>query len=111
MLGEKHIRRSVQTGRSEDRSVFCGDHEVAAVGREAGHVRDAQGQIIPESIRALVSDPDDAFEARRRFGGLHPGVCMFVFCDGSVKPLRVNIDTETLARLAGREDALVVGDH
>jgi prepilin-type processing-associated H-X9-DG protein len=111
MLGEKHLRRTNQTGRNEDRSVFCGDHEVGPVGREAGHVRDASGQIIPESVRAIAASPDETFEARRRFGGRHPGVCMFAFCDGSVRPLRVTIDTETLARLAGREDGLVPGDY
>ena len=113
MIGEKHIRRTTLTGRSEDRSVFCGDHEVRAVGREAGHKRDERGVIDPASVRPLVSDPNDSttyFD--RRFGGPHPGVCQFVFCDGSVKAVRVTIDTETLARLAGRADGMpVTGDY
>src|SRR4029079_10265528 len=32
----------------------------------------------------------------RKFGGVHPGVCQFVFCDGSTRLLRVNIDTDSL---------------
>ena len=34
--------------------------------------------------------------------GPHSGVCLFVFCDGSVKPLAVNIDLPTLTYLATR---------
>jgi prepilin-type N-terminal cleavage/methylation domain-containing protein/prepilin-type processing-associated H-X9-DG protein len=39
-----------------------------------------------------------------RFGSWHPGVCNFVFCDGSVHGLSVDIDIETLRRLAVRND-------
>jgi len=39
-----------------------------------------------------------------RFGGPHPGVCQFVFCDGSVHRLSYAIDRATFSRLGGRND-------
>jgi prepilin-type N-terminal cleavage/methylation domain-containing protein len=44
----------------------------------------------------------------RKFGSWHPGVCQFVFCDGSTRMIRVNIDTESLRRLAVRNDGEAV---
>jgi hypothetical protein len=42
------------------------------------------------------------------FGGPHPGVCMFVFGDGSVHAIQTNIDIETLNRLSRRDDGLPI---
>src|SRR5262245_39354406 len=92
MVGEKHIRQSRLNGRSEDRSVFNGDTEVGAVSREAGHVRDASGQVIAGSERPLTTNPDDGFEPSSRFGSYHAGVVNFCFADGSVKAVRATID-------------------
>ncbi len=111
MVGEKHIRASILHGRNEDRSVFNGDTERAAVSREAGHVRDARGNVIAGSERPLTSNPNDPFLPSLRFGSYHPGVVQFVFCDGSVKPVSTNIDNETLMRLAVRNDGLVVSGN
>jgi prepilin-type processing-associated H-X9-DG protein len=108
MIGEKHIRLTTQTGRNEDRSVYNGEHETGAVGREAG--RGVNDDGVTE-LRPLVSDPRDTVDAADRFGGRHPGVCQFVFCDGSVHAIRTSIDIETLTRLADRADGLpVTGD-
>jgi prepilin-type N-terminal cleavage/methylation domain-containing protein/prepilin-type processing-associated H-X9-DG protein len=41
----------------------------------------------------------------RKFGSWHPGVCQFVFCDGSVRAIRTTIDVSNLRRLAVRNDA------
>jgi prepilin-type N-terminal cleavage/methylation domain-containing protein/prepilin-type processing-associated H-X9-DG protein len=43
----------------------------------------------------------------RKFGSYHPGVCQFVFCDGSVRAIRTNIDTINLRRLSVRNDGEV----
>jgi prepilin-type N-terminal cleavage/methylation domain-containing protein len=40
----------------------------------------------------------------RKFGSWHPGVCQFVFCDGSTRLIRVTLDVENLRRLAVRND-------
>jgi prepilin-type processing-associated H-X9-DG protein len=44
----------------------------------------------------------------RKFGSWHPGVCQFVFCDGSVRAIRTSIDTANLRRLAVRNDREVI---
>ena len=49
-----------------------------------------------------------ALNANQSFGGDHPGICMFVFCDGSVKPLEVTIDIHTLSYLATRAGGEVI---
>ena len=45
------------------------------------------------------------------FGSQHPGVCNFVLCDGSVRPISVNIDIDTLHRLSVRCDGETVGAY
>jgi prepilin-type N-terminal cleavage/methylation domain-containing protein len=40
----------------------------------------------------------------RKFGSYHPGICQFVFCDGSVRAIRTTIDAANLRRLAVRND-------
>ena len=108
LFGEKHIRQSQLSGRSEDRSVFNGDWEIGPVSREAGHVRNAAGQIDSASIRPLAKGPNDGFLPSNVFGSYHPGVCQFGLCDGSVRSFSVTIDNEVLARLASRNDGNVV---
>src|SRR5262249_58062145 len=44
----------------------------------------------------------------RRFGSWHPGICNFVFCDGSVRAIQNTIDTVNLRRLAVRNDGEVI---
>ena len=45
---------------------------------------------------------------RNNFGSAHLGICQFVFCDGSVKSVRTNVDDTTLGRLAERADGLPI---
>ncbi|HJZ54747.1 MAG TPA: DUF1559 domain-containing protein [Gemmataceae bacterium] len=115
MFGEKHVRRTSLDGRSEDRSVFNGDHETGPPSREAGHVRNGAngvtGAVIGGSERPLTTNPTDGFQPSTRFGSYHPGVVNFVMVDGSVRGIRTSIDNETLMRLAVRDDGLVVGDY
>ncbi len=55
----------------------------------------------PDDIIPSVSG--DGFWARK-FGSYHPGVCQFVFCDGSVRPISITCDTSNLRRFAVRND-------
>jgi prepilin-type processing-associated H-X9-DG protein len=47
---------------------------------------------------------------RNNFGSYHPGVCQFVFCDGSVRALNVSIDPNVLGLMASRNDGQAVPD-
>ena len=42
------------------------------------------------------------------FGSYHPGICQFVFGDGSVRALSTALDTDVLRRLAVRNDGEVI---
>jgi prepilin-type N-terminal cleavage/methylation domain-containing protein len=105
LFGEKHIRpNSLQPtrGRNEDRSVF---------GNQNNSIRRVAGiqSNNPANLRPLAppNDQNGAF-ANQRFGGPHPGICMFVFCDGSVKPLQLSINIQTLTALATRHRGEVI---
>jgi hypothetical protein len=50
-------------------------------------------------------------EASYTFGSYHPGVCQFVFGDGSVHALRVSIDSDTLVKLLTINDGCVIPDY
>jgi prepilin-type processing-associated H-X9-DG protein len=45
------------------------------------------------------------------FGSWHPGICQFVFCDGSVRSLSTSVSPVTLGLLAQRNDGLPVGGY
>jgi prepilin-type processing-associated H-X9-DG protein len=45
-----------------------------------------------------------------RFGSAHPTGCNFVFCDGSVRTIRFEIDPEAHRRLGNRQDGELIDD-
>ena len=92
LFGEKHIP-SFQFGVAPDSSVFNGDHGSSF--KQAG-TRAPLGKG-PQSTTG-------------QFGSYHPGICQFVFCDGSVKAIRVSIDLTTLGYLANRHDGKVIAE-
>jgi prepilin-type N-terminal cleavage/methylation domain-containing protein len=47
----------------------------------------------------------------RDFGGDHPGICQFVFADGSAHVISNEIDATTLARLANRKDGEIISGN
>jgi len=54
---------------------------------------------------ALTNGPNDTTDTVAiRFGSWHSGVCVFVFCDGSVRTLRNSTDTTTLGNMCNRRD-------
>ncbi len=60
------------------------------------------------TIDLPLQDAGPVFE--RRFGSAHPGSCHFVMCDGSVKAINYNIDSDVHRRLGHRKDRLYVPD-
>ncbi len=58
-----------------------------------------------------MASPTDDGPMSLGFGSYHPGTCPFVYCDGSVRALRVSINPVTLGLLACRNDGQVIPDY
>lgn len=100
MFGEKHVRPNSLRGKNEDRSIFGG---------QTNSCRRMMG-IAPNGDQRPLSPPDNqngAF-ANTTFGGPHAGVCLFVFADGTVRPIQLSTDINVLTALVGRNDGLTV---
>jgi prepilin-type N-terminal cleavage/methylation domain-containing protein/prepilin-type processing-associated H-X9-DG protein len=111
MFGEKHIRPASLRGLNEDRSVFDGN--VNCFRRIAGWNGLGVTYPIPNpptgaTLYPLTVDGDTNGSSNTWFGGPHGNVCQFVFCDGSVKPVSVTIDSYVLSYLAARADGQVI---
>jgi prepilin-type N-terminal cleavage/methylation domain-containing protein/prepilin-type processing-associated H-X9-DG protein len=103
LVGEKHVRIG-HLGESVDGDMaYYSGYLYTTAQRSAGRYKDSAGHWQNKPIMK----PDDA-ASQVRFGSWHPGVCNFVFCDGSVHSLPVNIDIEVLRRLAVRNDGDVI---
>jgi prepilin-type processing-associated H-X9-DG protein len=110
LAGEKHVRWSTQFGRGEDRTVLGATNgnnyrRFAGIGPETG-----------DTYVLQLYDPapqwNEQTASNRSFGSRHPGVCQFVMCDGSVRPIQNSTDVTTLGRLAARNDGQVItGDQ
>ena len=122
LIGEKHVRRFQPDGQRpmvfgtrDDRSVYNGQNKPnyrRLVGREVANVNNVPTQngelnrIAAYNLQDFVQGADN-----QRFGSRHAGICQFVFCDGSVKAIRNQIDIDTLERLGRREDGQAIGDY
>lgn len=121
LAGEKHVPMGM-FGRLKvgDGSIYCGvwstySGRIAGIGVPLG-----KGPYDVTPTPALPTPPgyvsgtwrpgSDAVWAKK-FGSWHPGVCNFVFCDGSVKAISTAIDETTLGRLACRNDAQPIGNY
>src|SRR5262249_45614286 len=79
LVGEKHVRPGwLGRGKGGDASIYNGIWTTYA-GRVAGP-EDPLAQSPEDLTPSLQADGWLA----RKFGSWHPGVCQFVFCDGSV---------------------------
>ena len=74
-------------------------------GDNNGFVVAGPGYPIARSTSQMEQDDDYEFHG---FGSEHPGVCQFVFCDGSVHAIPVEISTVVLGYLVDRADGEVV---
>ena len=100
LFGEKHIRPNSLRGKNEDRSVFGGQNN--SIRRLAGI--GANGDVRP--LRA--PDDQNGALANTSFGGPHPGICQFVFADGTVRGIAITTDLQTLTYLVSRNDGQAV---
>ena len=102
MFCEKHVRPNSLRGKNENRSVFGGQNN--AIRRMAG--------VGPTGNQRPLRPIDDqsGASANESFGGPHSGVCQFVFCDGSVKPVPLSVSLATPTALAARNGGLIVGN-
>ncbi len=89
LIGEKHVQQT--------RMGDFGAGDGCAYNGDKGTAFRGAGPSL-----TLARTPTDAFT--NRFGSYHPGVCQFVFCDGTVRPVSVNISGATLGNLADKAD-------
>jgi prepilin-type N-terminal cleavage/methylation domain-containing protein/prepilin-type processing-associated H-X9-DG protein len=103
LAGEKHVPAGMY-GRAKvgDGSIYNGVWTIYS-GRLAG----PEDPLAQSPYDVSPSLHGDAFFGRK-FGSSHPGLCQFVFCDGSVKAISTGIDAENLRRLAVRNDGEVI---
>jgi len=95
LAGEKHVQM-VQFGIGwNDCSQYNGDYVVCST--RGG------GPDLP-----LAATPRDT---GWRFGSYHPGLCQFVFGDGSVRILTASINPVTLGLLCSIADGLLAMDY
>jgi prepilin-type processing-associated H-X9-DG protein len=107
LIGEKHVRRDGLGLASNGDDAYYSGYNYNTAQRSAGWYTDT-GSTVHQN-KPLMKPTDAA--STIRFGSWHTGVCNFVFCDGSVHSLPVNIDIETLRRLADRDDGLPVASN
>jgi prepilin-type N-terminal cleavage/methylation domain-containing protein/prepilin-type processing-associated H-X9-DG protein len=103
MFGEKHIRPNSLRGKNEDRSVFGSQNN--AIRRMAG-IDSGSADVRP----LRPSNDQNGALANSSFGGPHPGVCQFVFCDGRVQPVKLSVSLQTLTNLIIRNDGQILGN-
>jgi prepilin-type N-terminal cleavage/methylation domain-containing protein len=97
LVGEKHVPPS-------------------ALGKEPLDGLLYDGHLPQSSQRAAGPDfplaySDSGSDMGWKFGGPHPGICQFAFCDGTVRPLAVTIDPYVLGLLAQRNDGQTIPDY
>ena len=75
--------------RSSNASIYNGDHHRTA-GRCAGPGMAAAGGFVFDLSKGPTDKAGGTERYQRIFGSAHSGICLFVFCDGSVRPLSVS---------------------
>jgi prepilin-type N-terminal cleavage/methylation domain len=91
-FGEKWVRTDAMQDRGDDTSMYCG--------------------FDKDNTRWTNLPPihDDDSEGWDQFGSAHPGICLFVFGDGSTRPISYDIDPDVHRYLGVRNDGKSVQD-
>ena len=123
LIGEKHIRPITSfQGKNEDRSVYDGNNQnnfrrfigrdivTPATNPPTWNATDPPNPLLDPSVDANYVDSVTGLtvSVNQCFGSRHTGVCQFVFCDGSVRPLKNNTDIITLTFLGLPRDGQTV---
>jgi prepilin-type processing-associated H-X9-DG protein len=95
LVGEKHVPPYALGQWPVDCGIYDGHNPLC-------NTRGA-GPLYPVAVSKL----DSAW----KFGSAHPGLCQFVFCDGSVHALVNTIDPAVLGLLAQRNDGQPIPDY
>jgi hypothetical protein len=101
LYGEKHVRPNSLRGKNEDRSIFSGVRNTS---------RRMMGLAENGDLRPLLPPQASGALSNSSFGSSHPGICQFVFCDGSTRALRLDTSIETLSRYVQRADGEVIAE-
>jgi prepilin-type N-terminal cleavage/methylation domain-containing protein len=104
MVGEKHIYPT-KFGTAE--SDMAGYHGGWDAPRNIGRVGGPEFPIASGPTFFVENSDDD----ERVFGSCHPGICQFVFCDGSVRSLLVSIPVDVYRLLCVRNDGQPIPDY
>jgi prepilin-type N-terminal cleavage/methylation domain-containing protein len=107
LIGEKHVPRDTINSDIGDASIYNGDHH-RTLGRCAGPGTAAAGGFVFDLGKGPTDKAGGTERYQRIFGSYHSGICLFVFCDGSVHSLSNNTPPRTLQLLAARNDGLTV---
>jgi prepilin-type processing-associated H-X9-DG protein len=98
LAGEKHIPFGNLDAQG---SLYNGDNQ-SNCARVAGRFAPLANTPADRTNCRTLGDCENC--VCDNFGSWHARICQFLFCDGHVSPLAVDIDTTTLDRLATRAD-------
>ncbi len=111
---------SIQTINSQDgtsNTILAGEKRLnkAALGNfqgddNEGYTSGWDHDTVRNGNQAPQPDPNSG-DGAQRFGGVHTGVCMFIFCDGSVKNIPFSIPDATFTLLCRRDDGTPIPNY
>jgi type II secretory pathway pseudopilin PulG len=109
IFGEKHIPMNTSVG---DGCVYNGDYQQPNI-RLLGYsgTRDPVTQRYANEYPLVNNPRENTVNSGWQFGGMHSGVTVFSFADGSVRTIRHSVTLETLNRLGDRSDGLVISEN
>ena len=105
------VSNTIYIGEKEVRNLHLGEPGGAADnciynGQEPGTFMRLGGTGLPIQHKKNIDPPQ--FGDNPQWGSYHPGVCNFVFGDGSNHSVPTSVDEEVLRRLCSRNDGQVV---